>query len=86
MDFRLVRVRLLDRNIEARALAYVADRAAADYCAGLDPADTAATIAAGAGVMGANRDYLLQTVDHLRAMGVVDAGLERLAALLPPTG
>ena len=33
--------------------------------------------------MGANRDYLLNTLQHLRAMGVRDAGLDRIAALLP---
>jgi cation transport protein ChaC len=33
--------------------------------------------------MGANRDYLLNTLRHLRAMGVRDAGLDRIAALLP---
>jgi cation transport protein ChaC len=37
--------------------------------------------------MGANRDYLLNTVRHLEAMGVRDAGLARIAALLPaPVG
>jgi len=83
---RLLRVLLLDGEAgprPVRALAYVADRAAADYCAALDPAATAATIAAGVGTMGANRDYLLQTLSHLRGMGVRDRGLERLAALLP---
>ena len=33
--------------------------------------------------MGPNRDYLLNTVAHLRALGVRDAGLDRIAALLP---
>ena len=36
--------------------------------------------------MGPNRDYLLNTLRHLRAMGVRDAGLDRIAALLPQAG
>ncbi len=37
----------------------------------------------GARADGANRDYLLNTLRHLREMGVRDAGLDRIAALLP---
>ena len=44
----------------------------------------AAAIGRGVGQMGPNREYLLNTVAHLRAMGVRDAGLDRIAALLPP--
>ena len=44
----------------------------------------AAAIARGVGQMGPNREYLLNTVAHLRAMGVRDTGLDRIAALLPP--
>jgi cation transport regulator ChaC len=36
------------------------------------------------GLTGANRDYLLNTQAQLRALGVRDAGLDRIAALLPP--
>ncbi|UFN47331.1 gamma-glutamylcyclotransferase [Roseomonas sp. OT10] len=79
-----LRVRLLDDGREVQALAYVANRRAADYCGRADPAQTAATIARGQGAMGANRDYLLQTVARLRAMGVRDGRLEQLASLLPP--
>ena len=46
----------------------------------------AAAIARGHGVMGPNRDYLLNTVAHLRELGVRDAGLDRIAALLEPVG
>ncbi|MFT8246926.1 gamma-glutamylcyclotransferase [Roseomonas sp. BN140053] len=66
------------------AVAFVVDRAAATYCAALDPAEAAAAIARSAGAMGANREYLLNTVSQLRAMGVRDSALERLAALMPP--
>ena len=78
-----LRVRLLDEARSVLALAYVANRGAADYWAPVSPAETAAAIARSRGAMGANRDYLLQTVAELRAMGVRDGGLEQLAALLP---
>ncbi|HYZ33768.1 MAG TPA: gamma-glutamylcyclotransferase [Crenalkalicoccus sp.] len=78
---RLLPVKLLDSGRMVRAVAYVANRAHASYgrpCA----ATAAAAIAGGHGQMGPNREYLLNTVAHLRAMGVRDAGLDRIAALL----
>ena len=83
---RVLPVRLLDGGGTRRALAFVADRAAEAYCGALDPREAAAAIARGHGVMGANREYLLNTVAHLRALGVRDAGLDRIAALLGPEG
>lgn len=89
---RVLRVSLLDSGRpggrpggrEVRAVTFVADRTRASYCR--PEADVAAAaIARGRGQMGPNRDYLLNTVAHLRAMGVRDAGLDRIAALLPPT-
>jgi cation transport protein ChaC len=81
---RLVPLRLLDSGAVKRAVAFVADARGPAYCAGLTPEAMAAAIATGHGIMGANRDYLLHTVSHLREMGVRDAGLDRVAALLPP--
>lgn len=84
---RILRVSLLDSGHpggrEVQAVAFVADRTRASYCRP-EAALAAATIAQGLGRMGPNRDYLLNTVAHLRAMGVRDAGLDRIAALLPP--
>jgi cation transport protein ChaC len=81
---RLVPLRLLDGGGVRQAVAFVADPAGPAYCAGLTPEAMAAAIAGGHGIMGPNRDYLLHTVSHLREMGVRDAGLDRVAALLPP--
>ena len=80
---RLLPVRLLDEDRPVRAVAYVVDRGTAHYCR---PAaeEAARAIARGMGQAGANRDYLLNTLSHLRALGVQDAGLDRIAALLPP--
>ena len=85
---RVLRVALLDgegpaAGREVRAVAFVADRTRASYCRP-GAAAAAATIAQGLGQMGPNREYLLNTVAHLRSMGVRDAGLDRIAALLPP--
>ena len=80
---RLLPVRLLDIGRMTRAVTYVANRKHGSYCRP-GPAAAAETIARGIGQAGANRDYLLNTVAHLRAMGVRDAGLDRIAALLPP--
>jgi cation transport protein ChaC len=66
-----------------RAVAFVADRMHASYCRP-EAAAAAAAIAQGRGQAGPNREYLLNTVAHLRSMGVRDAGLDRIAALLPP--
>lgn len=81
---RILPVRLLDDGGRTvRAVAFVANRRHASYCRPC-PEAAAAAIARGAGQAGSNREYLLNTVAHLRAMGVRDAGLDRIAALLPP--
>jgi glutathione-specific gamma-glutamylcyclotransferase len=80
---RILRVSLLNSGREVRAVAFVADRTRDSYCRP-EAAAAAATISQGSGRMGPNREYLLNTVAHLRAMGVRDSGLDRIAALLPP--
>lgn len=87
---RLLPIRLLDAGGEGgatrRAVSFVADRRSGAYCGALPPDAAAAAIARGHGVMGPNRDYLLNTVAHLRELGVRDAGLDRIAALLSSAG
>ncbi len=80
---RMLPVRLLDDGRAVRAVAYVANRGCRLYAGRLAPDRAAAAIAAGHGQMGPNRDYLLNTLGHLRQMGVRDAGLDRIAALMP---
>lgn len=79
---RQLPVRLLDSGRMVRAVTYVANRSHGSYCRPT-PDLAAAAIARGIGTAGANRDYLLHTLSHLREMGVRDAGLDRIAALLP---
>lgn len=80
---RLLAVRLLDSGRTVRAVSYVANRGCRLYCGRLSPERAAAAIAAGHGQMGPNREYLLNTLRHLREMGVRDAALDRIARLMP---
>jgi len=81
---RLVPVRILDRpGLVVPAVTYVVNRACRLYAPRLAPERIAAVIAGGAGQMGANRDYLLNTLIHLTELGVHDPRLQRIAALLP---
>jgi cation transport protein ChaC len=80
---RVLPVTLLDSGARKRALAYVADRAAPFYAPPLSPEETAARIAGARGAFGDNRDYLHETARRLEALGVRDAAVRRVAALLP---
>lgn len=82
---RFLPVQLLDLDRTVQAVAYVANRQHPSYCRPC-PDTAAAAIAQGVGQAGTNRDYLLHTVTHLGAMGVRDAGLERIAELLDRHG
>jgi cation transport protein ChaC len=79
---RLLPVRLASGRM-VRAVSYVADRRHPAYCRPGE-AEAARTIAQGHGEAGANRDYLLNTVRHLKELGLRDARLDRLAAMLSP--
>lgn len=90
---RVVPVRLLDAPGTAAtgapvvpAVTYVVNRASRNYAPRLPPEQAAAVIAEGVGQMGPNRDYLLNTLGHLGALGVRDPRLERIARLLPGGG
>lgn len=81
---RLLPVTLLDQGGRVvRAVTYVANRGCRLYVGRLEARQAADVIARSVGQMGPNRDYLLNTVRHLNEMGVRDAGLDRIAALLP---
>ena len=73
-------VRLRGEGV-VRAVTYVADRRHPAY-ARPSAVTTAEAIAAAQGSAGSNRDYLLNTLEHLAAFGLRDAGLERIARAL----
>ncbi|MCU0910483.1 MAG: gamma-glutamylcyclotransferase [Rhodobacteraceae bacterium] len=64
-----------DGGARAEALAYVVDRSHGQYCGGLALERQAQVIAAATGGRGPNPDYLFNTADHLRELGVEDHDL-----------
>lgn len=76
---------ILDDGRQVDALIYVIDRDHDQYAGRLSPGAQAEIISRAAGSMGPNRDYLHNTVAHLREMGVRDAEMEEIAALVPAT-
>jgi cation transport protein ChaC len=72
----------LERGERVLALTYVADRLHEQYAGRLDRETMLAYVRAGAGRSGDNPEYVLETHDHLQAMGVRDRDLEWLSAKL----
>ena len=68
------------------AIAYVAERAHPQYAGGLDLRTQAAIIRGAHGIAGPNTEYLVNTIGHLRQLGVRDRGLERVGVLLGASG
>jgi len=66
------------------ALTYVADRLHRQYAGRLDREAMLAYVRGGEGRSGDNAEYVLETYDHLRAIGVRDRDLEWLSARLRP--
>jgi cation transport protein ChaC len=83
-DRRVLPVRMQGAAEPVQAVTYVARRGSRHYCDRLTPEAAAAIIARGRGETGSNREYLLNTLAHLGALGLRDAALTRIAALLPP--
>jgi cation transport protein ChaC len=64
------------------AICYILDRTHPQYAGGMALEDQAAIIRAAAGPTGTNRDYLFNTVAHLRELGVDDPELVALERLV----
>ena len=71
-----------DARTRVSALAYVVDRSHVQYAGRLSLADQARYVHQGHGRSGANRDYVLSTVEAIEAEGFRDAQLHRLAQML----
>lgn len=69
----------LDGDGTVEAVAYVADRAHAQYAGGLDVEAAARAVCGAVGEAGPNEDYVLNTIEHLRALGIRDRWLESVA-------
>jgi glutathione-specific gamma-glutamylcyclotransferase len=72
----------LDDGERVLALTYVADRLHHQYAGRLDREAMLEIVRRGRGQSGANADYILETNDHLQALGVRDRDLEWLSARL----
>ena len=76
---RLLRVATGDGPV--RAIAFVADREARNYAGRVPDAEIARHIAQGCGHLGSCADYLFNTTQHLKRLGVRDRRLEKLCRL-----
>jgi glutathione-specific gamma-glutamylcyclotransferase len=72
----------LESGDRVLALAYVADRLHRQYAGRLDRETMLEYVRAGKGQFGGNTEYVLETYDHLREIGVRDSDLEWLSAKL----
>lgn len=61
------------------AIAFTINRAAQQYTGIMTEADTVDRLSRAAGTLGSSADYLFQTRDGLRALGIQDRRIERLA-------
>ena len=64
------------------AVCYVIDENHVQYCGGLPLAEQAAIIARAVGGRGPNTEYLYNTAQHLRELGIRDAELDELERLV----
>lgn len=70
----------LDGGRTVSAVTYVVDRHHAQYAGALDAAEAAARVAGAVGQSGANEDYVLNTLEHLKGLRIRDHWLEDVAA------
>ena len=67
---------------QVSALCYIIDPAHSQYAGGLSLQEQAEIIARACGSVGPNIDYLHNTACHLAELGIADAEIERLSALV----
>lgn len=73
---------ILSDGATVDALAFLADPHHEQYAGGLTVEDEARFVRQGMGAMGPNTDYVLNTAQHLAELGLRDARLAALSALL----
>ncbi len=73
-----------DRSQEVPALAFIVERAHPNYAERLPLAKQARLIRGARGLSGANVDYLVSTVRHLRELNIRERELERLVTMVGP--
>lgn len=80
---KLLPVRLDGGGLEM-AVSYVADRKHDQYAGNLHHADAARIVSGASGQAGPNEEYVLNTIEHLRALGIRDRWLEEVGRLVAP--
>ena len=70
---------VLDTHEIVEALGYVVDRAHPQYAGRLEADEAARIVSEASGRSGLNTDYVVNTVAHLRSMGLRDPWLESVA-------
>jgi glutathione-specific gamma-glutamylcyclotransferase len=74
----------LDGGGNEVAVSYVVDRQHEQYMGGLHHADAASIVSGALGQAGPNEEYVLNTIEHLRALGIRDRWLEEVGRLVTP--
>lgn len=70
----------LDSGKDVRAVTYVVDRSHDQYAGPLSIDDASARVSGAVGQSGPNEEYVINTADHLRTLGIRDPHLEAIAA------
>jgi cation transport protein ChaC len=78
---RVLPARLADGR-QIRALTYVVDRRHPQYAGALHPEEAATRVIGRVGQSGSNEEYVFNTIDHLKALGIRDHWLEGVARLI----
>jgi cation transport protein ChaC len=81
---RWVQVRMVGATVPA--ITFVVNRAHPRYAGKISDAEAAKHIATAAGSLGSCVSYLDNTLAHLNSLGIRDAGMQRIAAGIVPTG
>jgi cation transport protein ChaC len=76
-------VNLCDGKERLRGVTFVINREHPRYLKELSVEQTAALISTGCGALGTCQEYLENTVQHLKELGLRDTGLSRIVAALP---
>ena len=81
--------RMLDIRLDGggmvEAVAYIVDRDHEQYAGALDARHAAKVVRGAVGQSGQNEDYVLSTLEHLKALGIRDHWLEEVARQVAPS-
>ncbi len=78
---RMLPVRL-ESGETVEAVTYIVDRAHAQYAGNLDEPTAARIVSGAVGQAGPNEEYVLNTISHLKALGIRDHWLEEVGRLV----